>query len=199
MEPATDLLTVTRRLILMTGAALLIVTAIFVPPFVFGGRLMLTPLAFACGIIGGFVSMQQRLRKVPPEELRLLAGSWFQVVLVPIFGGIFALVLYCMFLGGILAGNLFPVFYVPAPDHAPPDSSFMIEVLVRTYPEKGADLAKFIFWSFVAGFSERLVPQFIDNLASSASSQAQEPPDKREPENGSSEEGLADRSNRLRK
>lgn len=33
--------------------------------------------------------------------------------------------------------------------------------LNTTFPKSGPDIAKLLFWSFVAGFSERLVPQII--------------------------------------
>ena len=42
--------------------------------------------------------------------------------------------------------------------------AFMIDKLTKTYQLTGQDLAKFQFWSFVAGFSERFVPQIISNV-----------------------------------
>ena len=33
--------------------------------------------------------------------------------------------------------------------------------LKLTFPKSGPNVAKLIFWSFVAGFSERFVPQII--------------------------------------
>jgi hypothetical protein len=33
------------------------------------------------------------------------------------------------------------------------------------YPASGKEVAKLLFWSFVAGFSERLVPQVIGGAA----------------------------------
>ena len=43
------------------------------------------------------------------QELTLLTRSWFPILLVPVFGGVFSLVLYCLFLSGIVSGSLFPV------------------------------------------------------------------------------------------
>ncbi len=168
MDDVTNRLIVTKRLILMTALAVLGVTAIFGVTLLFNQRLMISHLAFSCGIIGGFVSMQQRLKNIGQEELRLLAQSWFQIVLVPIFGGVFAVVLYCMFLSGIVAGDLFPKFSMPTAPKTGPDATFMQAILTQTYPLTGADLAKFLFWSFVAGFSERFVLRFVDSAASSA-------------------------------
>jgi len=169
MDRLTHIHIVTRRLIVMTAIAVLAAACIFGVSFLLGERLMLTWLAFTCGIIGGFVSIQQRLKKVSDEELSLLAESWFQIVLVPIFGGVFALVLYCIFLSGIVTGHLFPEFAMPAPPVGGPDNDFMIALLTKTYPATGPDLAKLLFWSFVAGFSERFVPQIVSKVASSAS------------------------------
>lgn len=167
--------TVTKRLIVMTTIAVAGAVIIFGASFIFGQRLMLTYLAFTCGIIGGFVSIQQRLNKVSDEELELLAGSWFQIVLIPIFGGVFALVLYCIFLSGIISGHVFPKFSMPDPPASGPNTEFMIDILVKTYPSTGPDLAKFLFWSFVAGFSERIVPQIITKVASSVTENRPDP------------------------
>jgi hypothetical protein len=37
--------------------------------------------------------------------------------------------------------------------------------LTQTFPASGTDIAKLLFWSFVAGFSERFVPQIIRKTA----------------------------------
>ncbi len=37
--------------------------------------------------------------------------------------------------------------------------------LINAFPETGKDVAKLLFWSFVAGFSERFVPQIIQRAA----------------------------------
>jgi hypothetical protein len=153
----------------MTGLALIGMTAVFAVAFSYNQRLMMSFLAFSCGIIGGFVSIQQRLKAIGQEELALLAQSWFQIVLVPIFGGVFALVLYCMFLSGLVAGDIFPAFFSPAAPDGGPNSAYMQSILTQTYPNSGPDLAKFIFWSFVAGFSERFVLNFVDSAAARAS------------------------------
>lgn len=160
---------VTRRLILMTLVAVLFFTLVFVASYLFNQRFMLTWAGFLCGIIGGFVSIQQRLPTVSDQELALLTRSWFQILLVPIFGGIFALVLYGIFLGGLVSGSLFPTFHLPERPTTGPDDGYMLALFTQTYPDSGQDLARFLFWSFVAGFSERFVPQVITRVSSSAS------------------------------
>jgi len=157
---AANILAVTRRLILMTGAGLVCLVGIFALTLIFGQRFPVSWACFGCGLIGGFVSMQQRLKKIADPELSLLATSWFQVVLIPVYGGIFALVLYVGFLSEVVNGKLFPVFYVP-PFHSPPVNADIGVFLAQTVPASGADLAKLLFWSFIAGFSERFIPQIL--------------------------------------
>jgi hypothetical protein len=157
-----NLLIVTKRLILMTLIALVFVAVIFLITLITGKRFMVSWACFGCGLVGGFVSIQQRLKDVSDEELDLLSRSWFQILLIPVYGGIFALVLYLAFLGGIVEGALFPRLTIPS-FGTPPSSEDMKNLFISTYPTTGVDVAKLIFWSFVAGFSERLVPQIISN------------------------------------
>ncbi|WP_440941237.1 hypothetical protein [Immundisolibacter sp.] len=157
------LLVISRRLLVFAVLSLLVTTALFGATYTFEGRLMISWLVFQCGIIGGFVSIQQRLRKIGDEELALLAESWATVLVIPVYGGIFALLLYALFLGGLVQGHLFPGFYVPAFGD-PPTTADLVRFLTTAYPSQGADLAKLVFWSFVAGFSERFVPQIIHSI-----------------------------------
>ncbi|QTF91761.1 hypothetical protein [Halomonas sp. BM-2019] len=157
---------ITKRLIIMTTVSVLVMGLIFATTFFLGQRFMVTWAVPLCGIIGGFVSIQQRLNNVSDEELVLLNDSWFQILLVPIFGGVFALVLYLVFLAGIVSGDLFPAFSFPSRDDADSPADFMLNIFRETYPASGQDLAKLLFWSFVAGFSERFVPQLISQVTS---------------------------------
>lgn len=154
------LLIVTRRLIMMTMLAFGFVATIFLITLTTGQRFMVSWACFGCGLVGGFVSIQQRMKNVSDEELDLLSRSWFQILLIPVYGGIFAIVLYLAFLSGIVEGTLFPRLSIPS-FGIPPSTADMKNLFMSTYPTTGVDLAKLIFWSFVAGFSERLVPQII--------------------------------------
>lgn len=169
MERIRHIHFVTKRLIVMTSVAVAVLGAIFALTFFFNQRFMVTWAVPLCGIIGGFVSIQQRLNKVTDEELVLLNASWFQILLVPIFGGVFALVLYLVFLSGIVSGDLFPAFAFPTQEGIEEGEDFMLRIFRETYPNSGPDLAKLLFWSFVAGFSERFVPQLISKVTSSVS------------------------------
>jgi hypothetical protein len=154
------LLIITKRLIIMTSSALAILAAVFAATLFFRQRFMVSWACFASGLIGGFVSIQQRIKNVGEEELELLSRSWFQILLIPVYGGIFALVLYLTFLSRIIEGPLFPAFSVPV-FSVPPSTDDLKNLFATTYPSTGADFGKLIFWCFVAGFSERFVPQII--------------------------------------
>jgi hypothetical protein len=163
------LMIVTRRLIVFAGLSVLATTLVFAVSLFFQRRLMLSWLTFECGLIGGFVSIQQRLRTIDEEELTLLTESWAAVLIVPIYGAIFALILYVIFLSGLLQGHLFPAFYIP-PFADAPTAENIRAFLAETYPKSGPDCAKLIFWSFVAGFSERFVPQIVGTISKSVQS-----------------------------
>ncbi|HKI81558.1 MAG TPA: hypothetical protein VKA04_07905, partial [Pseudodesulfovibrio sp.] len=109
---------------------------------------------------------QQRLGSIEDDELDVLSKSWASVLIIPLFGGIFALVLYVIFLTGILDLPIFPKFYIP--DFTNNRAVDLPAFLQQTSPVSGQDMAKVMFWSFVAGFSERFVPQVIRSVTSQA-------------------------------
>lgn len=94
----------------------------------------------------------------------VLSKSWFQILLIPVYGGIFALVLCLVFLSKIVEGPFFPQFAMAEFSRPVPSTADIRDFFAKTYPATGMDLAKLLFWSFVAGFSERFVPQIIDQV-----------------------------------
>lgn len=69
-------------------------------------------VAFA-GIVGGCVSMLQRIQSSPTEgdalfNLAALTNGWRGLSLSPLYGGIFASLLFILFAAGILQGSVFP-------------------------------------------------------------------------------------------
>ena len=65
------------------------------------------------GIIGGCVSMLQRIQSAPTEgdalfNLASLTNGWVGLSLSPLYGGIFAAVLFFLFAAGVLRGAVFP-------------------------------------------------------------------------------------------
>jgi hypothetical protein len=163
MEKRQKYLTVTKKLLLFVGISLIITTLIFSLVYFKTGRFFVSWLVFQCGIIGGFVSLQQRLKNIDREELTLLSESWASLLLIPVYGGVFSLLLYVIFLAKVIEGGLFPEFYIPEFSRVVTDTDIQ-KFLRESYPLTGPDFAKLIFWSFIAGFSERFVPQIIQSI-----------------------------------
>lgn len=153
---------VTKRLVSFT-LIVLVILAIGLYGFIKcgdGTNSYLVLLVFIAGLLGGFVSIQQRLPKISLGELNVLSSSWVSITLIPINGGIFSIVLMLMFMGNIIQGQLFPEY--PDPTRFPiTDAPSFFDWLKLFYPVNGVEIAKLFFWSFVAGFSERFVPQII--------------------------------------
>ena len=155
MNPLTDIPLVSRRLLLVAVLSLTITASLFLL-----SRFPLSWFCFQCGIIGGIVSIQQRLKTLSDEEIQLLSTSWIELIFTPVFGGIFALVIYLFFIARVIDGPLFP--QIVAPDfHNPPHPDDLARFFRKTTPKSGADFAKLAIWAFAAGFSERLVPDII--------------------------------------
>ncbi|BCS88533.1 hypothetical protein [Pseudodesulfovibrio sediminis] len=167
-ERRRKIMLISRQLLLCSGGALAGTALLFLGGMLFNKGILITAVVFGCGILGGFVSIQQRLTSIDDDELDLLSKSWASVLIIPLFGGIFALVLYVLFLTEIMDLDIFPKFYIPEFIH---DRAIDIpNFLQKTSPASGQDMAKMMFWSFLAGFSERLVPQVIQSVASQAGS-----------------------------
>lgn len=65
------------------------------------------------GIVGGCISMLQRIQSAPSEgdalfNLAALTNGWRGLSLSPLYGGIFALLLFILFAAGLLQGSAFP-------------------------------------------------------------------------------------------
>jgi hypothetical protein len=161
LEKQKHLQLVTRNLVILTGLCLvsLALAFYFFDPFK-SGRTYLVVQVFMAGLVGGFVSIQQRLPSCSLEELQQLSHSLASIILIPVNGGIFAIVLHIMFLSDILSGNLFPK-YLQANIDAEQVTESVKRWFFSTAPASGPDIAKLLFWSFAAGFCERLVPQII--------------------------------------
>ena len=138
----------------------------------------------ACaGIIGGCVSMLQRIQSAPTEgdalfNLAALTNGWIGLSLSPLYGAIFASLLFILFAGGILKGSVFPSIETagtkieqpavegaaPAATPAPPGILQAEDFLRQTGPKDGISFALLMIWSFIAGFAERLVPDTLNRL-----------------------------------
>jgi len=130
------------------------------------------------GALGGFVGMQRRLQQSPAEGHLLsstmdLESGKLTAGAAPLFGAVFALLMYLVFAAGFLEGEFFPKIYPVAastPFLPRTGVTSMGEFLLLSHPVSPIDVAKLLVWSFVAGFAERLVPDTLDRIANRADS-----------------------------
>jgi hypothetical protein len=140
--------------------------------FAFHGNIPTFWVVFFIGEMGGFLSVQHRLQKADGgdplfRELQLSSG-WFSIVVVaPIIGSFFAVLLYFLFVAGLLQGGFFPTF--AGGDSAKAGSVTLSDFLAHGVPATIADWGKLMVWSFIAGFAERFVPGVLDRLSGDAS------------------------------
>lgn len=117
-------------------------------------------MVFLFGNVGGYISVHSKLKNVSDEELGELADSWLGVVVPSFIGGVLAVVLYLIFIAGLLEGDLFPNF---EPDADANEASGFTK-LFEQHGVHGSDYAKLLIWSFVAGYSERYVVNIIESF-----------------------------------
>ena len=165
----TDTLEKIRTISNRLAQCLGILVVLFIPGALYayarpGNYIVSAPMAaFAAGIIGGFVGLQRRLKKMTDDDLTLLANSWVYVCLSPLVGGILAVLIYILFVSGLLAGDLFPKF---VPDEGADKISGLSAIFAIHGDE--ADYGKMLVWCFIAGFSERFATDIISRFENQA-------------------------------
>ncbi len=120
------------------------------------------------GAIGGFVSVQQRIQSAPTEGDAIrgvlsLSEGWFSVYLSPLTGAISATVLYLLFAGGLLKGDLFPDIVDEKGSGPVQDFQSFLSMIE---PKNSKDYAKLLIWAFIAGFAARHDPDTLNRLDS---------------------------------
>lgn len=154
----------------------MLIAAIFVPVLLFmfvticllNEPVSLIVVIFFSGALGGVTNNYLRLKHFPSDmgELERTKANQlaiYQVWISPMIAGVFGIVLYALFASGIVSGSLFPEFK----DIHLAYKDFLDLVNIPT-PKARLDGAKAIVWGFIAGFSERLVPNIIDRLSQEA-------------------------------
>jgi hypothetical protein len=129
------------------------------------------------GALGGLISVLRRLHTTTTEgdslnALLSLRHGRTSLLLAPLNGAVFAVLLYIFFLGGFLQGALFPVLGAPeaangkTPTLIPDSANFKstLDLLLHMGSVNPAEVAKLFIWSFIAGFAERFVPGVIDRM-----------------------------------
>jgi len=140
-----------------------------------GPGLLLIYETVMVGATGGLVSLWRRLQVTPAVDRRLDGILEFEYGRMTIMfqsfisGAIFAFVLMLIFAAGLAEGTLFPSFKVEG------DQTTFLDVLTCT-AGKSEQVAKLLVWSFIAGFAERFVPDFLDRLTKSANQSSEGEP-----------------------
>lgn len=128
---------------------------------------VLTALFFA-GSAGAVVNNYFRLARIAAHPETTAADFQRNAVTIQMYvslllSGILGFVAYGLFLSGLLQGELFPKF-----SNLSGDYESLEKLLVGVAPEKNIDAAKALFWSFIAGFSERFIPNILDTIVAKA-------------------------------
>jgi hypothetical protein len=122
------------------------------------------------GMLGAFFSALTRLYNVDQLSIALISPTVSELegryllmysLVPPMIGAIASVVLYVAFLGGIVGGGIFPEMVCKSKAG---ECSSLISVLNDYGPEGPQDYGKTLIWAFVAGFSERLVPDLLQSL-----------------------------------
>jgi len=138
----------------------------------FGFSFPVLAIVALCGAMGAFVSALSRLYTLKDLPALLMQQGFHGMknlyVLVyslvpPVVGVISAVVLYGAVLAGLVQGDLFPKFACGT-GH---DQCASFVGLLHYGPVGATDYAKAMVWGFIAGFSERLVPSALEQLANS--------------------------------
>jgi hypothetical protein len=121
------------------------------------------------GIMGGYTSSFMRIYQIEAGKdlvasIQILRSGIIGLIVKPLLGGIFAILLHLLFLSNAFSGGMFPSVTVEAKDHLVHFSDFFYGTIQGT----PADFAKLLIWCFIAGFIERFVPDKLTALAENA-------------------------------
>jgi hypothetical protein len=112
-----------------------------------------------------------RLKTLPAEDLTPLANSWVCIALSPIAEPSLAELVYFAFHLADAAGNTFPRFVPDNQSETAPGLTAIFEV----HCPSASDYARVLFWSFVAGFSEKFATNIIGQFESPRTAAEQGP------------------------
>lgn len=127
-------------------------------------------VVLAAGILGSFVSALNRIYSAkdifPNKEYKAFfknANSYLIIysTIPALVGGISAVILYVVFAGDMVSGSLFPEFHCAS---GKGECKGFNDFLSYWKPKAPTDYAKAIIWGFIAGFSERFVPDILNKL-----------------------------------
>jgi hypothetical protein len=129
-----------------------------------GLNLSMAILIVGAGVLGGLTSTLRRIQQTKYSgnadvALARLDHSNMSIYVSPVLGGVFSLLLFFLFAGGLIKGTIFPEVTLE-----------IIKYVPNSPPIEGVNLAKLLVWSFIAGFAEKLVPDRLQRIAAGAES-----------------------------
>lgn len=86
-----------------------------------------------------------------------------QLYVSVLISGVLGFLMYGLCISGLVAGDLFPAFKGVNAGYAS-----VTELLANVSPAGNIDAVKAVVWAFIAGFSEKLIPNMIDRMAERA-------------------------------
>jgi hypothetical protein len=166
-----DAFDVHRQMVIALFTATLMLSVLLVVGLVFS-RLTALMIVAAAGALGGFVSALRRLyafQRIFPVNFfqrrhKIDAYLIIYSMIPSLVGAIAAVTIYLVFASRLVKGDLFPEFKLSPLNPRPDDFQNFV---ANWQPVAPADYAKALVWSFIAGFSERFVPDLLERFASS--------------------------------
>ncbi|MGI9509297.1 MAG: hypothetical protein ACR2QJ_08110 [Geminicoccaceae bacterium] len=159
--------------IFKTQIALLILSGLIVIiGVIYPDRLGAFFVSFICGCLGGSLSLIKRLKDEKLETLSQLNASTFTTLMPFLYGGIFALIAYLLFVaciltgdgqGGLFTSNLFPRFS-GLRCNVSSDDVLNMKSIIEIKPASIQDFAKLLVWCILAGYSEKFVDGILKTL-----------------------------------
>jgi hypothetical protein len=122
-------------------------------------------VVFCAGSVGAVVNNYFRIAQISTklqtfEQALENPSVTIQLYVSPLISGILGFVAYGLFVTGLLGGKLFPTF-----THLDDGYHSITCLLSDVSPASNVDAAKAIVWAFIAGFSERFIPNVLGRLA----------------------------------
>jgi cytochrome b subunit of formate dehydrogenase len=178
ISQTTDEFGVHRQLVFWLFAATAVVVSITAAVLIGVDRgteetrqLSILPLVAVAGALGAFVSALRRLysfERIFPRQWRRGLLTRINVYVVayssipPLVGIIAAVVLYVIFASHLLMGSGFPLFECELGENK---CVQFVDFVKHWKPSTAPDYAKAVVWGFLAGFSERFVPDILNRIA----------------------------------